>query len=152
MNEQRPAGFWIRFAAATIDGLITNSVLILPSIFLLVSGVREGLIPGILGFLTLALLIGTILYFGMMPATSFQGTLGKKMLGLKVVNDTGGKISMGQSWIRYLGYIVSSIFYIGYIMAAFTDRKRALHDMMADTYVVKAEPDLQVASEKRLQA
>ena len=87
-----------------------------------------------------------------MPATSFQGTFGKKMLGLKVVNDSGGKISMGQSWIRYLGYIVSSIFYVGYIMAAFTDRKRALHDMMADTYVVKAEPDLAAASEKRLQA
>lgn len=152
MNEQRPAGFWIRFAAATIDGLITNGMLIIPSIFLLVSGVTEGLIPGILGLLTIAILIGTILYFGMMPATSFQGTLGKKMLGLKVVNDTGGKISMGQSWIRYLGYIVSSIFYVGYIMAAFTDRKRALHDMMADTYVVKAEPDFQAASEKRLQA
>ncbi|MGP1906986.1 RDD family protein [Metabacillus sp. JX24] len=152
MNEQRPAGFWIRFAAATIDGLITNIIFFVPTIFLMVSGETEGVLPAIVGFITLVLLIGTILYFGMMPATSFQGTIGKKMLGLKVVNNAGGKISMGQSWIRYLGYIVSSIFYVGYIMAAFTDRKRALHDMMADTYVVKAEPDFQAASEKRLQA
>ncbi len=65
--------------------------------------------------------------------------LKKQFLGLKIVDVNGNKISAGKSWLRYLGYILSGIMYIGYIMVAFTEGKRGLHDFIANTYVVKSK-------------
>lgn len=59
-------------------------------------------------------------------------------MGLKVTNLQGGRISTAQALIRYFGKFLSSIiFYIGFIMAGFTEKKQALHDMLAKTLVVK---------------
>ncbi|OGW61679.1 MAG: hypothetical protein A2V83_02140 [Nitrospirae bacterium RBG_16_64_22] len=67
------------------------------------------------------------------------GTLGKRMLGLRIYTADGvTPIGWGPSFLRFIGYIVSGlIFYIGFIMIAFTERKRGLHDMIAGTYVVR---------------
>ncbi len=77
------------------------------------------------------------IYFAAMESSSRQATLGKMALGIKVTDLNGNRISFGRATGRYFGKFVSSlIFSIGFIMAAFTRRKQALHDMMAGCLVV----------------
>lgn len=117
------AGFWRRTAAYLIDTLI----LFIPSLIL-------NLIP-FLGILTY--LAGRWLYFALMESSPSQATLGKRAMGLSVTNGNGQRISFGQASGRYFGGAVSTItLYIGYFLAGWTVRKQALHDLMADTFVV----------------
>jgi uncharacterized RDD family membrane protein YckC/Tfp pilus assembly major pilin PilA len=77
------------------------------------------------------------LYFAFMESSSQQATLGKLAVGVMVTDLAGQRIGFGRATGRYWGKFVSAlILYIGYIMAAFTARKQALHDVMADTLVV----------------
>ncbi len=86
----------------------------------------------ILGFLVIWL------YFTLMESSSKQGTLGKMALGLAVTDLDGSRISFGRATGRYFGRIISSLIIgIGYIMAGFTDKKQALHDMMAGCLVIR---------------
>ena len=82
----------------------------------------------------------TWLYFAFFESSKKQSTWGKRLLGIKVVGIDGKRISFaratGRFFAKMLSYIIS---YIGFIMAGFTSRKRALHDMIAETYVVKTE-------------
>ena len=81
-----------------------------------------------------------LLYFALMESSKYQGTLGKMAMGIKVVRGDGGRISIGKAILRYIGKWISGfILCFGYIMAAFTDKKRALHDMIASTLVVRAD-------------
>src|SRR3972149_5282617 len=69
------------------------------------------------------------LYFSIMESSSKQGTIGKMALQLKVTDINGNRISFLRATGRHFGKIISGItLCIGYIMAAFTDRKQALHD------------------------
>ena len=62
---------------------------------------------------------------------------GKLAIGIKVVRSDGETISFLRGFGRYFGYMLSGVILcIGYLMAAFTDRKQALHDMICDTVVV----------------
>lgn len=89
-------------------------------------------------FLLFFYLLIIFLYFGYLPYTNLQGTLGKRMLGIKIVNEFGERISFGQAVGRFLMYsFISPIFYIGFIMIAFTERKQGLHDLVAKTYCVE---------------
>lgn len=84
----------------------------------------------------LIMLVISVLYYGLLTASKMQGTLGKKILGLKVVNEQGGRVSAGQGLGRYFAYILSGIiFYIGFIMIAFGEKK-GLHDFICKTRVV----------------
>lgn len=86
------------------------------------------------------LVIGILLwlYFAWFESSSKQATWGKQLLGIKVVDKNGQRISFARATGRFFGKILSYvIFYIGFIMAAFTNRKRALHDIIVETYVVK---------------
>ena len=68
----------------------------------------------------------------------YAATPGKMALGLKVITADGGKVSYLKAFGRYFAEIVSGIILnIGYIMAAFDDEKRALHDRICNTRVVK---------------
>jgi uncharacterized RDD family membrane protein YckC len=72
-----------------------------------------------------------------MESSSKQATLGKLALGIVVTDLNGNRISFGRATGRYFGKIVSGmIFAIGYIMAGFTEKKQALHDMIASCLVV----------------
>ena len=72
-----------------------------------------------------------------------QATLGKKAMGLIVTNEHGARIGFGRATGRYFGKILSAlILLVGYIMAAFTERKQALHDMIASTLVLKGKPGM----------
>lgn len=85
--------------------------------------------------------LGGWLYFALMESSEKQATLGKMALGLTVTDLSGQRITFGRATGRYFGKFVSSmILCIGYLMAAFTERCQALHDMMAGTLVLDAKP------------
>ncbi len=78
------------------------------------------------------------LYYALQESSAKQATLGKSLLNLKVVDLYGNRISFGRATGRFFGKILSGlIFNIGYIMAAFTERKQALHDILANCLVVE---------------
>jgi uncharacterized RDD family membrane protein YckC len=80
------------------------------------------------------------LYYVFFESSKYQGTPGKIMLNIKVTDMEGEKIGFGRASGRFFGKIISvMIFYIGFIMAGFTSRKQALHDMMAGCLVVKED-------------
>ena len=91
-----------------------------------------------MGGLELVAVVVTWLYFALMESSARGATVGKLILGLRVVDDQGARISFLRATGRFFAKIISGIILlIGYIMAAFTDRKRALHDIIAGTLVVK---------------
>jgi len=119
------AGFWRRMAAFILDSLL----LLVPQMALNVA------IGGNIAFL-LNIVISAG-YFAGMHASAKQATVGKMAFGIKVTDMYGARISVGRATGRYFATWLSAIIlFIGYFMAAFTDRKRALHDMIAGTLVV----------------
>jgi uncharacterized RDD family membrane protein YckC len=72
-----------------------------------------------------------------MESSSRQATVGKIALGLRVTDLNGERITFLRATGRYFGKIISGmILYIGFIMAAFTEKRQALHDLMAECLVV----------------
>jgi len=153
------AGFWWRFLAFIIDDIIVGivvSIIILPiwaamgvSMYSIFRGEEYygneeaalEMIAPIMGAVMLTALISialTWLYFAVMESSKHQGTLGKMALGIKVTDMEGNRISFARATGRYFGKIISGmIMYIGYIMAGFTEKKQALHDMLASCLVIK---------------
>lgn len=135
------AGFWIRFAAYMIDGIVaTVFFFIISTIFgtgMAISPYGDGISPAfwaLLGIFYLAV----ILYFPLMESSKWQATLGKRAVGIVVTDLNGNRIGFGRALGRFFAKIISGIIlYIGFIMAGFTERKQALHDMIAGTLVVK---------------
>ena len=121
------AGFWIRFLAAFIDGILLFVVqLILRAI------IDDTIV------LNLINLVVDWLYFAGMESSAKQATLGKMALGLTVTDLNGNRISFLRATGRYFAKFISAlILLIGYIMVAFTAKKQALHDIIAGTLVVK---------------
>jgi uncharacterized RDD family membrane protein YckC len=78
------------------------------------------------------------IYSAVTISTSWQGTVGMKLLGLKAVDSTGRKPSLGQCWGRGAASVLSWIvFGIGYFILFFTERRQTMHDLMAGTLVVR---------------
>ena len=78
------------------------------------------------------------LYFALMESSSKQATLGKMALGIRVTDVNGNRIGFGRATGRHFAKILSGLILgIGFLMAAFTEKKQALHDMIAGTLVVK---------------
>jgi uncharacterized RDD family membrane protein YckC len=78
------------------------------------------------------------LYYAIFESSSWQATLGKKALGLEVTDLAGNRISFGRATGRFFAKIISTlILFIGYIMAGFTEKKQALHDILAGTLVIR---------------
>lgn len=147
------AGFWKRFAAYFIDSILVGIVtwivqmIVMAGFFGVGAGLSSGNDPGamIAGAGLVGVMFGMVLlplamqavYFAWMHASARQATLGKMAVGIKVTADDGQAISFARGIGRYFAGIISSLtLCIGYIMAGFTDRKRALHDMVASTLVV----------------
>ena len=146
------AGFWLRFVAFIIDAIVIGSagwIMTMPFMASLgmhgfFMGYRpispEELIP-LIGVMFKILIIRTILnwlYFALMESSAWQATLGKKALGLEVTDLQGNRIGFGRATGRFFGKILSAlILWIGFIMAGFTEKKQALHDMLAGTLVIR---------------
>lgn len=104
----------------------------------------------VIAIIFVALIVGGIsiiiqwLYYALMESSSKQATLGKMALGIKVTDMNGNRISFGRATGRFFGKIISGlILNIGYIMAAFTQKKQALHDLMANCLVILTLPSYQ---------
>jgi len=131
-------GFWIRLVAYIIDAILISLVFgVVTSIF----GVRYmdmddmSQIDPTVNLLSLAV---AWLYFALMESSERGATVGKMAMGLRVVTNDGKRLSFMNATGRYFAKILSAmIFCIGFIMIAFTDRKRGLHDMIASTLVIK---------------
>ena len=88
----------------------------------------------------LASLVLGWLYFAFMESSERGATLGKMAVGLRVVTDQGERLSFLQASGRYFAKFVSAlILCIGFIMVAFTERKRGLHDMISGSLVIKTD-------------
>lgn len=157
MNTQY-AGFWLRLVAIIIDGIIigiVQSLIFVPILtaagFGFASALSEmdtGDSENIVGMMaaffaavaTYALLAKAIqiLYFTFMESSKMQATLGKLALGIKVTDMDGAKLDFGKAFVRNICKFISDFtLLIGYIMAGFTEKRQALHDVIAGTLVVK---------------
>ena len=142
--QVKHAGFWIRFVAIMVDGLVINIAgTILAFIFGMVlaipgSGNPEKIITI---FAYVVAILGSWAYYIIMTHR-YGATLGKMLVGITVKSDDYEKLSLGRIILREtIGKIISAIIIcIGYIMAAFTERKQALHDKMAHSVVVYKDP------------
>lgn len=133
--------------AAVIDWLVV-SVVVWPvaGVIAVMIGVAGGAVrmPGfgvklVRGIVLETLFLGAAwIYEAAMESSSRQATLGKMALGLRVSDEQGRRISFLRATARYFSKILSGmILFIGYIMAGFTARKQALHDMIAGTLVTR---------------
>lgn len=76
-------------------------------------------------------------YFVACETSSWQGTLGKKALGLKVVTEKYGRLKVGDAVLRFLAkYLSAMILFLGFIWIAFDRQKQGWHDKIAGTYVI----------------
>ena len=150
------AGFWQRLLALVIDNVILGFgfvLIVIPLIFL--TGFRrffDDFHPGealndagifmlvVFFFLAAAgALVFTWLYHALMECSEWQATVGKKALGLVVTDMSGQRVSFGRATGRHFGKIITNMIpaFIGYIMAGFTQKKQALHDMLAGCLVLR---------------
>ena len=145
------AGFWIRFVARFIDGLIlgipfyaliaivggaaVSSVQVDPNTGAVTGGTAA--LFGSFALIYLGFFVVTILYYAILWGGG--GTLGQRLLGLHVVDaNSGGHIGTGRGFLRVLGYFISAaVCSIGLIWAAFDPRKQGWHDKIATTVVTR---------------
>src|SRR6266852_8020710 len=156
------AGFWVRFLAWLIDNVVMGVgvvLILIPLIFL--TGLRTVLddfhpnedmnaagsfmLIGFVFVLATASLVVTWLYHALMESSEWQATLGKKALGLVVTDMAGQRVSFGRATGRHFAKIVTNLasfgIGLGYLMAAFTEKKQALHDMLAGCLVLRRTVD-----------
>ena len=137
------AGFWRRSAALVIDAIllgIVQAVFTIAFVSSLADVDPNDEAAAVVTITTLNLVILAIgwLYFAVMESSKVQATLGKMLIGIVVTDVNGQPIGFGRATGRYFGKFISSlILMIGYLMAAFTQRKQALHDIMAGCLVVR---------------
>lgn len=128
------AGFWMRYLALNLDSLITSIIISLPlNIVATVVGASTGFKTAL--FVLQVVLIYT--YFIYLTNKN-QATIGKRLLGLRVVSEDGTKLSLGKIAFREtIGKFISFIILcIGYLMVAFTAKKQGLHDKMVGSIVL----------------
>lgn len=157
------AGFWERFAAYLIDGLILGIPfwLVMVAVIFMFGGfgvmlhrravdpnaaVNPNAAAALLAPMFMLFFLGMLvfiilqwLYFAGMESSERQATFGKSVMALRVANYEGQRISFSHATGRFFAKIVSGMvpLAIGYIMAAFTEKKQALHDLIAGTLVLK---------------
>ena len=130
------AGFWRRFVAMLIDSFILTLIQIGVVIVLVVSA--EEIVNQFGGLIDVLWLILFWLYVAGMESSSKQATLGKMALGLQVTDIEGNRTSFLRATGRNMAKILSVMtLMIGYLMAAFTEKKQGLHDIVADCLVIK---------------
>lgn len=128
------ATFWARFMAYCIDTLFLGMLIMIPA--MTDSYFRSWMLDNSLVFGAVCNLFA-LLYFAGMESSASQATIGKMILGLKVTDSNGEQITFTRALGRTGAKMLSSLFMnLGFIIAAFTGRKQALHDLVADTLVV----------------
>jgi len=151
------AGFWLRVVAALIDSVIMSlalGVLLIPLFLLTGMEVHisemvqhhgqpdPAFIISLVAMILVFALIGVLaqwLYHAYLESGERQGTWGKQALGIYVTDLMGQPVTFGRASGRFFAKIVTGMvpLGIGYIMAGFTERKQALHDMIASCLVIR---------------
>lgn len=140
MNEERKnryAGFWIRFVAALLDMILLGIPIIL---FVSIFFGFDWLFGGSLNLRAEFLNLFTWTVITVFLWVNWDGkTPGKKLMGIKIVSYPDHRhLTYSKSLIRYIiGYTISSLIIgLGFIMIAFREDKRGLHDLIAKTCVI----------------
>ena len=129
------AGFWRRVTALTIDfALVTGPPIALLVAYVTADGSAPGWVELSMGIWLLVVPFLAIV----LPLRFFRGqTLGKRVMGIAVVSDTGGRLSWKQSLLRPVLYVASYLpVFVGFLACIWDARKRCFHDMIAHTIVV----------------
>ena len=144
-DAARYGGFWIRVVATLIDalavGIVTGPVSLIIGVITGIAGHAVAMPkPGV--DLASFLITGSFstlvnwLYGALLESSSYQATLGKMALGLKVTDMEGRQISFARATGRHFAKILSGLtLCVGFIMVGFTRLKQGLHDMIAGTLV-----------------
>jgi uncharacterized RDD family membrane protein YckC len=153
------AGFWLRVAAALIDGIILAIPLVFVWVLMFASAmpffiharetenpglVLTAILPRLILILFLFLLLSWI-YWSAMESSTWQATLGKRAVGVYVTDLAGNRVTFGRASGRFfagrgIGAIPSIgglYFLVSCIMAGLTEKKQALHDMIASCLVMR---------------
>ncbi|MFN7115360.1 MAG: RDD family protein [Saprospiraceae bacterium] len=140
------ADFGHRFVAVLIDAVIISVTVIAVGFIVFSFLTQINKTPGADAFATvgvtiyLALPILSWLYFAIFESSEKQATPGKKVFNIRVTDLNGNRISFGRATVRHLGKIISFLtVYIGFLMALYTKRKQALHDMISNCLVMEAK-------------
>jgi uncharacterized RDD family membrane protein YckC len=156
-HSARRAAKRFRFVAYLIDGVISGIafVILLIPLFVLTGagaaisriGSGEDISDDVAAFLGIGFIFGFFgiiflvswLYYALSESSSWQATPGKKMLNLKVTDMTGEPISFARASGRFFARIITHMIplAIGYILAGFTEKKQAIHDMIASCLVLR---------------
>ncbi|WP_133510753.1 RDD family protein [Candidatus Thiosymbion oneisti] len=143
INEAtRFGGFWIRVGASFIDMVVLLiPVLLISFLFRAVTPATDEMEIAVVELMGAILnIIVYWIYFAALHSSSWQASVGKKVVNLKVVDKNGNRISFGRATGRYFASFISALILgIGYMMVGWTKRKQGLHDMMAGTLVIKIE-------------
>ena len=139
------ATFWHRLGAYLIDYILITLITCPLSILMGVMGAvaeqsgeaAQAASAGVSVLMYAIAIVAGWLYHALMESSSWQGTVGKRVLGIRVTDLDGNRINFGRATGRYFGKIISSLIcLVGFIMVLFTERKQGLHDMMASTLVL----------------
>jgi len=131
------AGFWRRFAAYAIDYVLV----FLASAAIAVVATLSGLLPDDAPQISLIVLAGYFFYCALLESSSWQATVGKRALGLKVTNRRGERIGFGRAAARFVAKFLSALtLCLGYLVMLVTERRQALHDLIAGTLVAHVRP------------
>jgi uncharacterized RDD family membrane protein YckC len=133
----RYGGFWLRVVAYIIDSILLSLAFVavgrlLNVNFIVIDMKRFDPMASVVS------LVAGSLYFALMESSARGATVGKMAVGLRVVTAQGERLSFGHATGRYFAKFISAFLLgIGFLMVAFTEKKRGLHDMIAGTLVVK---------------
>jgi uncharacterized RDD family membrane protein YckC len=135
-REARPAGFWIRLVALLLDALLFAGV----QASLDVIG-RRVWGPGVeefgvtRGLVVMCTALFTLLYTSVLHSVGGQ-TVGKMLVGIRVIGADGSPLPLGAAFLRHLAYALSALpCGVGFAMAGLRADKRALHDLVAGSRV-----------------
>lgn len=135
------AGFWRRVVAIFIDSIVLGIIAwplgLIPAMAVMTDpDIASAIGKAAAAVVTRGLL--TWVYFAAMESSGWQATLGKRAIGLKVTDTSGARISFRRASGRFFGKVLSCLLFgIGFLMAAFTARRQALHDLLVGTLVVR---------------
>ena len=135
-------GFWRRWAAAFIDGIvlffpqaIARVALNLP---LFATGESSDAVAELL--VSVGTLVMYWLYSSLLESSARQATLGQQLLGLQVMDLEGRRISFARATARYFGQILSALICgVGYLFNLWTSRRQMLHDLIAGCVIVRPD-------------
>ena len=140
-QDTQYGGFWARLVALIIDDAIVFIILLAALLAMGTVGATVGMESMMGAAASLVATFVPLLYWAVLESSSRQATFGKRIMGLEVTDLEGNRLSFLRAFLRTLAKIISSIpFGLGFLIAAFTARKQALHDIIVKTLVVRTGP------------